>query len=560
MLADANAPHASAYRWLLFVDPAFRKLIHELQAELGDEFPKAAQALYGEVESPAYKSVLLLMMGAIRAKGSLGLLKMAASGTGDHRVNCAASYALGLLDDDDARRVLMDRYRSLSHDPDDYKPGQLKEVIEAGLAASGEKAIPFLLEQARIQHAAEDVKEGPPGADERYYAAESLLASLRIDHLSPELKKLFLTETDPRIRSSLLVGLARNSSAEVFEFLADVAEQEPRHRLDVLYAVGKIVSDEMLGALPGPLADSLRRIFLQAGPETLKDRTDLQSWIHLGCRLGGAEEMARLRPLFKMDFDKLYGEHGPDVRDTIAYSLGRMKDAGNVLSDFLKELPETLDRSVLIAVALRHPESEMELGPDAIQALLAGIQKQEPGSLKICWMLWPLARSSVEQEAIMSTLAGVFASGKEQLLKWTVIDTAGKLGPPSIPFLESVVKGDSGSVLRMEAARRLVAIGSDGELKGRLASELSDLLMPGKPITLDVFKESGRQRWAYGDLVRDYYGRLGTSEDLKMLDMISDRVTFGEGVDPDDATVYRSYLREQCKQAKDAIQLRIPSR
>lgn len=432
MLADAMVPHASVYRWLLFVDPAFRKLTQELTAELGDDFTPAAQSLYGELESPAYKSVLLLMMGASRMPGSLGLLKSAASGNGEHRLACAASYALGLLGDDEARRFLMDRYRSLHPDPDDYEPGQLKEVIEAALGASGEKAIPFLLEQARIQDAAEDATDGPPRAGDRFYADEWSLANLRIDHLSPEVRKTFLAETDPRIRSSLLVGLARNASPEIYGFLADVASQEPDARKDILYALGHVVSGEMLGPVPAPLTDSLRRIFRTEGSEPLpKDASDFQSWIALGCRLGGAEEMDRVRSLFKVDFDQLYGDKAAEVRDSMAFSLGRMAKGGALFTEFLNALPETVDRSTLLAASLRHEESCLRLGKDDVQALLAGIQKQSPGSLEICRMLWPLGRAAVEQDAIVGTLDRLYAGGPEKILKGTLIDTAGKLGAPS---------------------------------------------------------------------------------------------------------------------------------
>lgn len=102
-----------------------------------------------------------------------------------------------------------------------------------------------------------------------------------------------------------------------------------------------------------------------------------------------------------------------------------------------------------------------------------------------------------------------------------------------------------------------MAIGNEEDVKGKMAAEISDLLLPGKPIPIEVFMETGRSRWAYCDLVREYYGRFGTSEDLKTLDSLPERVSFGEGVDEYNARVFRSYLREQCRQAKDSIALRL---
>jgi hypothetical protein len=553
MLQDAAVPHASAYRWLLFADPDFRGLVQELERELGTRFPDAVDGLYGELQSPAYKSVLLLLLGASRARGSVALLKSAA-GSEDHRVACAASYALGVVDDDDARRFLMDRYRSVVEHPGDYKPGQLKGVLEAGLAASGEKAIPFLLEQAQIANAALDAQEGAPQAGDRYYVSEDCLANLRIDRLSPELKDLYRTETDPRIRSSLLVGLTRNPSAEMYEFLAKDAEDEPRHRLDILSAVGTVISNEMSGSVPDPLADPLRRIFRHGAREHL-EASDLQSWIALGCRLGGAEDLDRLRPLFTMDLGKVYGNQAPEVRETLAYSLGRVKDGGKTLSEFLQALPEAEDRSVLLAAALRHEDSGITLGPQEIRTVLTGLKKQEPNSIEVCRMLWPLARAKVEQGAILETLGEVYSGGTAQI-RGTVLDTAGKMGAASVPLLEHVLQTESGQILHTEAARQLVAVASPEVLKGRLAPELSELLVPGKPLGLEAFTERGRRKWAYCELVREYYTRVGVQEDLDTLDSIPDRLSFEASVDPEDAQVYRSYLREQCQQAMDAIRLR----
>jgi hypothetical protein len=553
MLRYAGVPHASTYRWLLFVDPDFQRLVQDLDRELGADLPEAAQTLYGELDSPAYRCALLLILGGGRSRGSVGLLNRA-SASEDHRVACAASYALGLSGNEEARRLLMDRYRSLVRNPDDHKPGELKAAVEAGLAASGEKAVPFLLEQARLANAALDAREGPPEPGERYYVGEACLASLRIDHLSPELKELFLTESDPRIRSSLLVGLARNPSLEVYGFLAEAAEAEPSRRLDVLQAVGRVISGEMAGPLPSSLADPLRRIFRSGDPQSLQGM-DLQSWIALGCQLGGADDLARLRPLFKMDLAKLGGESGPDVRDSLAFSLGRIKDGGKALSEFLEALPEGEDRSGVLAAALRHEESGVPLGPDEIRTLLGGIEKQDPGSIDVCPLLWPLARARVDQEAILGTFERVYADGTATI-RATVLDTAGKMGSPSIPFLETVLHRENDPLLRAEAARQLVTLTAGKDSPGRLAPEIAELLIPGKPLGAEVFNERSRRRWAYCELVREYYSRVGTPEDLKTLGSIPDRISFDSSVDPEDARVYRSYLREQCRQARDAILLR----
>jgi hypothetical protein len=56
--------------------------------------------------------------------------------------------------------------------------------------------------------------------------------------------------------------------------------------------------------------------------------------------------------------------------------------------------------------------------------------------------------------------------------------------------------------------------------------------------------------------VLEYYSRFGSRADLALLDALPERVKFGQGLPEEDDLRHRSYLREQCRQAKDAIALR----
>jgi hypothetical protein len=432
----------------------------------------------------------------------------------------------------------------------------LKGVVEAGLSACGERAVPLLLEQGRAELTGYDMEDGPPSSDERFLVTEWLLADLRIDHVSPEMKARILSETDPRLRSSMLVALARNASPDVYRFLAETAEQDVRHRGDILRVVARALgNDEVQGMDVAPLTDSLGRIFRQVELEKLRDPLDIQSYFALGCRLGISENLDRLRPLLKLDFDKLGGEDAPDVRDSMAYWMGRMKGGEKLFEEFLQGIPDETIRRQMLEAFRRHPDSPVNTPVDILK-LAGSLTKQETLDEGGSMTLWVLSRATTEKETILSAFRGVYersAPGARARLT----DTAAGLGAVSTPFLESVLGGKDDILVRAVAARRLLEFLPEDEVRGRLAAHYSALLVPVDPVSTGDTRGFGRNIWAYGDLVLDYYSRFGSRADLSLLDALPERVKLGRGLPEEDAVRHRSYLREQCRQAKNAIFLRL---
>src|SRR6185295_16821222 len=101
--------------------------------------------------------------------------------------------------------------------------------------------------------------------------------------------------------------------------------------------------------------------------------------------------------------------------------------------------------------------------------------------------LWVLSRATTEKETILSAFNNAYERAGSMAPRAAIVDKAADLGAASAGFLERVLLGDDGAIVRAGAARRLLEFLPEAEVKGRLATHFSTLLVPVVPLTADDF-------------------------------------------------------------------------
>jgi hypothetical protein len=564
VLRTAHYGTADALSDLVFGDDdGFRKMVREAKTLLGDNYAPAIQGLLENMKSPSYRSILLLMLGAGHCAESIPLLKSALAEGQDVITMNAAAYSLGVMQNDEAFAFLSKYHETLLSKAPDLR-GLIK-VVQAGLAANGEKAIPMLLEGLKGDAAADIAKDGVP---ENYEASlrgyhNSWLAHLRMDHVPESLQQALKGDLEPRVRHNILFALAANKCADTYKFLADTFRENP----------DALVKSSVVQAIFETLASPVENASKQSEEirpllgTILRDASSLDrvsypmadSLVMIACKLDTEQSRQWLQSMIKRDLGAVYGDDASDLRNVIAWRLGFLQNGEPLLQDLLKSIPAGEDPAVLQSHYYRNSNVPFN-NEEAVQSLLSSMKKFKPDSPDFFTRLTALERASVDREAVVAAFQSAYVDAEKPASRLRMIVAGGNLGDAASPFLDSIVRSQDGLVLRVLAADQLLRVSTDANLQERLWGDMNSILAPVNKIGGDVFYTMSSGRNMYGDLIRDYYSRFGTPRDIPLLQALPSLVSFDSRAPEDWVTYYRSSLRTQCLQAEDTIALRAVSR
>jgi hypothetical protein len=544
-------------------DDSFRKLVRDAKELLGNSFAPAVQGLLETMKSPSYRSVLLLMLGAGQCTESLSLLKDTLAAAPDPLTMNAAAYSLGVMRSNEAFEFLSKYHETLLHNAADLR-GLIK-VVQAGLAANGEKAIPLLLAGLKADAAASIAKDGAP---ENYEASltgyhNAWLAHLRIDRVPDSFREALKGDLEPRVRHNLLFALAANKSAETYQFLADTLRDnpDPLVKSSVLQAVFETLARPVENASrrSEEVRPALEKMLHDAGSIDRVTYTMADSLLFIASKLDSDTSRQWVQNLIQRDLGALYGDNAPQLRSTIAWRLGFVQDGEALLQQLLKTTPDADEAAVLQANYYRNSNVAFT-SKEAVQSLLTSMTKFKPDSPDFFVRLTALERAGTSQEAVAAAFQNAYSDAEQPGSRFRILVGAGNLGEASASFLQSVVRSQDGLVLRVLAADQLLRVSSDANLQEKLWADMRSVLAPVNPVGGDVFYTMAAGRNMYGDLIRDYYSRFGTPQDVPLLDALPNLVSFDSRAPEDWVTYYRSSLKTECLKAQDAISLKAVSK